>query len=78
MFLNNATKSYRDKNHAYDDTGKSKNYSVSFNFKSGDYSAVECYDWSNELTLKKGWEDELRVTIFNQEFFDFLYNEQYK
>ena len=79
MFKKNARKTISDKrNHAYDKTGNSEVYSVSFYFKSGGYAAVECVDWSEELTKKKGWRDELRVDIYNQEFYNFLDNEAYK
>ena len=79
LFKKNATKTIRDKrNHSYDKTGNSKSYTVSFHFKSGDYVAVECHDWSKELETKNRWRDELRVDMYNQEFYNFLINEEYK
>jgi hypothetical protein len=65
------------KKHLADKSGKSKTYDVYFNFKSGNYIAVSCYDWSEEMTKKNKWFDNLKVAIQTKEFEDFL-TEYYK
>ena len=61
-----------NKNHWADKTGNSKTYSTYFEFKSGGYISVSCYDWSVKKNKEKGWYDNLKVGIISQEFQDFL------
>tara|TARA_B100000029_G_scaffold287113_1_gene280866 strand:+ start:507 stop:1094 length:588 start_codon:yes stop_codon:yes gene_type:complete len=65
------------KSHEGDPTGKSKTKSVDYWFKSG-VIAVECWNWSDEITEKKRWVDSFGVTIYTNEHVDWLNNEAYK
>ena len=67
-----------ERSHSADKTGKSKNNTTTFNFKSNkDGIGVSCYDWSEEITKEKRWFDNLKVIIHSEEFINFLENEQY-
>ena len=50
--------------HRADSTGKSKVKSVYFNFSSGDFASVQCYDWSEKM----GYWDNFRIGIITKEF----------
>jgi len=52
-----------EKKHLIDKSGKSKFQSTHLNFKTGGSFRFTCYDWSKELTDKKGWIDSLSVSI---------------
>ena len=43
-----------------------------FEFPNKDTISIECYNWSDEITSKKGWKDNLRFIIRTNEFNDFL------
>ena len=55
-----------------DSTGKSKYKTFYWEFSSGDFLAVECYDWSEEVFKKNSWYDNLRVSIVSKELNDWL------
>ena len=52
-----------EKKHPIDKSGKSKFQATHLNFKTGGSFRFTCYDWSKELTDKKGWTDSLSVSI---------------
>ena len=54
--------------HWADKSNKSYFISYSYFFPNNDYIAVECYDWSKNVT----WNDHLRVSIMKYEFTKFL------
>ena len=56
-----------------DKSGKSKHRAIYFDFDSGDYVRVECYDWSKKM----GYWDNLRIGIITKEFDDWLNNSAY-
>ena len=64
------------KSHDGDPTGKSKTKSVDYWFKTG-VIAVECWNWSEEITEKKGWVDNFGISIHTNEHVDWLNNEAY-
>ena len=51
-----------------DITGKSTHKGIYFNFPSGDYVEVVCYDWSKEI----GWIDHLRIGLTSKEVSDWI------
>ena len=53
-----------------DKSRKSKHRAIYFDFDSGDYVTVECYDWSKKM----GYWDNLRIAIITNEFGDWLNN----
>ncbi|MDB9743715.1 hypothetical protein OAB09_04505 [Pelagibacteraceae bacterium] len=60
--------------HRSDKTKKSKVTQISFTWKSRDRISIQCYDWTKEMRY---W-DNLRVTILNKEFRNWLRDEKYK
>ena len=68
---------YEDK-HSADKTGKSIVYVNDFIFKhTEDIIGVTVTDWSDEMTSKKKWYDNLKVDIFSGEYVNFLRNDAY-
>ncbi len=59
--------------HGADPSGKSSSTGIYFWFESGDNIAVECYDWDEEITIEKGWIDNLRVSVSTIEFSEWLW-----
>ena len=73
FFGNNVEKvDYGKVTHGADITGNSYATTVYFNFDSGGFIDVACYDWSAELTKENAWFDNLRVSMISQEFDIFL------
>ena len=73
IFKNTERIGPRTQKHLADATGKSTYTGVYYWFESGDYSSVECYDWSEKKTTETGWLDNLRVGIGTKEFSDWLH-----
>lgn len=63
--------------HAIDKSGNSKGRSVDFEFKNRDSIRVVCMDWSEELTEKNNWFDNLAVSVITDEFLDWVTKEAY-
>ena len=55
-----------------DPSGKTMTAHVYFDFKSGSYIEVSCYDWSDKITEEKKYQDHLEV-ILNDSDFDSLF-----
>ena len=70
--LKNIKRQNQDQTHWADKSGDSKTYDSYFNFDSGGYVLVTCYDWSEKKNNENGWFDNLKVGILTQEFQDFL------
>ena len=69
---------YKDP-HPIDPTGKSFVYAKRFIFKSTkDEVTVDVYEWSEKMTLEKGYYSNVKVDISNAEFVNFLKYEAYK
>ena len=58
--------------HWADKKNKSKVHQISFDYLTGEAIVVSCFDWSDEMTKKKNWEDGLKVTILTKEMADFF------
>ena len=68
---------YEDK-HGADKTGKSIVYVNDFIFENTeDIIGVTVTDWSEEMTSKKKWNDNLKVDILSGEYVNFLRNDAY-
>ena len=70
LFPNIKPETFDDIVHSYDKTKKSKLFQISFLLnKNGmdDHIRVECTDWSEVITKKNGWEDNLKVVAFSKE-----------
>lgn len=78
IFSNKSTIDKYEDNHSADKTGKSIVYINDFIFKNTeDIIGVTVTDWSEEMTSKKKWYDNLKVDIFSSEYVNFLRNEAY-
>ena len=66
-----------EKKHAGDKTGKSINKGYDFDFESGDYINIACYDWSKKIENERNWADHLRVGLVTNELSVWLSNEAY-
>ena len=62
--------------HAFDKSGKSRQYSVWYTFDTG-FIEITCHDWSKKITKKNNWPDTLQVNIDSKEFEDFIENDAY-
>ena len=67
VFLN-ATKNIESGVHTADPSGKSYISGIFFDYPSGDYAQVSCYDWSDEFP----GDDHLRIGMISNEFFYWL------
>ena len=66
-----AKKNHHERNHPADNSGNSKVISTFFNFKNGDFVAVECEQWSKEMLYPNYLKISLRTNFYNE----FLINE---
>ena len=64
--------------HSWDKSGESKQTVTDFKFKNGDLARVTCNNWSEKITKKYNYVDELKVSIAKGEFQKFINNEAYK
>ncbi len=72
ILLKDARTNFDDKSiHPADSTGKSYLISDGFFLDSGSVS-VKCFNWSDEITEKYGWADNLRVGVKLKEYNDWL------
>ena len=72
LLFKGATTNFDDKIiHSADSTGKSYLISDGFFLKSGSAS-VKCFNWSDEITEKYSWADNLRVSVKLKEYNDWL------
>jgi len=78
MFKNTKKNDYGTYNHGWDKSGKSKQTVTDFKFKNGDLARVTCNNWSDKITKKYNYVDELKVSIAKGEFQKFINNEAYK
>jgi|TARA_B100001093_G_C26296691_1_gene787604 hypothetical protein len=62
-------------NHWADKSNNSWYDGYYFYLSSNDTISVECYNWSDEITSKKGWRDNLRHSVYTKEFNNFLNNQ---
>ena len=62
--------------HAFDKSGKSRQYSVWYTFDTG-FIEITCHDWSKKITKKNNWPDTLQVNIDSKEFENFINNEAF-
>ena len=62
-------------NHWADKSNKSWYEGYYFYLSNDDLISVECYNWSDEITSKKNWQDNLRHSVITKEFNNFLNNQ---
>ena len=62
-------------NYSEDPSGESKVYTVYFDFETGGWIDISCYDITEKLAKKNNWMQKyLAVIVVNKEFADFLSN----
>ena len=61
--------------HNQDPSGESKISDMFWEFDNGDKILLACYNWNTPYGKKKGYIDEMRVTISSKEFDTFLLND---
>jgi len=77
MFSNTKHEKLYEFSHSSDKSGESKISDMFWKFSNGDKILLACYNWNTKYGKKKGYVDELRVTISSKEFDKFLINEAY-
>ena len=60
-----------------DESGKSTTNQIYWILNSKDIVGLECYDWSKEITITKGWYDNLRISLVKNNFNNWLYTKAY-
>jgi len=75
MFPNTKFEKLYTFEHNSDPSGESKVSDMFWEFKNGDKILLACYNWSTTYGKKKGYVDEMRVTISSKEFDTFLLND---
>ncbi len=63
--------------HGADKTGKSIGKAIDFELSNGDSIRVICMDWSDDLSEKNNWFDNLGVSVSTNTFLNFITNEAY-
>ncbi len=76
--FSNTTREVENEKHEADETGKSTTRAIRYYFESDDVVTVICYDWSDDITEKFNWGDNLSVEITTKEFNNFLLYEASK
>ena len=71
QFKNLPINSYK-KSHSADKSGQSKVSQHVFEFKNGDMITIETTDWSNQITKKYRWTDNISVNLNSNKFNKFL------
>jgi len=78
MFSNNVKKRSWEKKHSADKTGNSLNTTIQFEFKSNDILRVSCYDWSKKFEDERNYADNLRVTIIDANYSNWVNTKAHK
>tara|TARA_B100000686_G_C16333428_1_gene734261 strand:- start:26 stop:604 length:579 start_codon:yes stop_codon:yes gene_type:complete len=63
--------------HTGDPSGKSYHHQTQYIFPEGGVIAIECIDWSEEMTKKYNWTDNFNLSIFSKEYENFVRKEAY-
>ena len=77
LFSNTKYEKLYEFSHSVDKSGETKISDMFWKFSNGDKILLACYNWNTKYGKKKGYVDELRVTISSKEFDEFLINEAY-
>ena len=72
LFKDSPIKKRTSVKHKSDKSGKSKFTSVDIYPKSGGWVSSVCTDWSDEMTKKHQWQDDLNIGLYSEEFKNYL------
>jgi hypothetical protein len=73
IFSNTSRDDVGIKSYDADSSGNSKYKAIYYDFESGDYISISCYDWTKEMKFF----DNLRISITSKELQDWINNEAY-
>ena len=77
IFKNSKIEAYKEMKLPYDPTGKSQQLSqIQYIIENGLIS-IECTDFSESMTIEKGYTDNLKIATFSKEYEFFVRNEAY-
>ena len=65
-------------NHRSDKSRESKVRSINYSLSNGSLIHVACYNWSDEMTKKKGWKDKLIIALASKQYVEWQKNKAYK
>ena len=65
-------------NHRLDKSKKSKVRTINYSLSNGSLVHIACYNWSNEITKNKGWNDKLIIALASKQYVEWQKNKAYK
>ena len=77
IFKNSKIESYKERKLPYDPTGKSKQLSQTQYIIENGIIGIECTDFSENMTIEKGYTDNLKIGTYSKEYEFFVRNEAY-
>ena len=63
--------------HDADPNGNSYMHQTQYSFSKGGLIAIECLDWSDEITNKYNWQDNFNISFYSKEYEYFVRYEAY-
>ena len=77
IFKNSIIRAYKERKLPYDPTGKSKQLSQTQYIIENGVAGIECTDFSENMTIEKGYTDNLKIATYSKEYEFFVRNEAY-
>ena len=77
IFKNSKIESYKESKLPYDPSGKSKQLSQTQYIIENGVIGIECTDFSENMTIEKGYTDNLKIATYSKEYEFFVRNEAY-
>lgn len=77
IFKNSKIEAYKEMKLPYDPTGKSQQLSQTQYIIENGLISIECTDFSESMTIEKGYTDNLKIATFSKEYEFFVRNEAY-
>ena len=77
IFKNSKIEKYGERKLPYDTTGKSKQLSQTQYTINNGLVAIECTDFSDNMTSQMGYTDNLKIATYTKEYENFVRNEAY-
>ena len=65
-------------NHRFDKSKKSKVRTINYSLSNGSLVHIACYNWSDEMTKKKGWKDKLIIALASKQYVEWQKNKAFK
>ncbi len=77
IFTNSKIQKFGERKLPYDTTGESKQLSQTQYTVNNGVAAIECTDFSDNITLQMGYTDNLKIATYSKEYENFVRNEAY-